>query len=139
MQPDAVSKEDADRVLGQALARETRAWELLRRPDVEYGELVDLPAIGRTTDEARVIEQVAVQAKYSGYIDRQHDEIARLKNNEKKSLPVDLDYTAVKGLSTEVRQKFTDTRPETIAQAARIPGVTPAAISLLLVHLKKRA
>jgi len=139
VQPDAVSKEDADRVLGQALSRETRAFELLRRPDVDYDQLVDLPAVGRVVDEPRVKEQVTVQAKYSGYIDRQHDEIARLKNNEARALPVDMDYADVKGLSTEVRQKFADTRPETIAQAARIPGVTPAAISLLLVHLKKRA
>jgi len=139
VQPDAVSKEDAERVLGQALSRETRAFELLRRPDVDYDQLVDLPAVGRVVEEPRVKEQVTVQAKYSGYIDRQHDEIARLKNNEARALPIDMDYADVKGLSTEVRQKFADTRPETIAQAARIPGVTPAAISLLLVHLKKRA
>jgi len=139
VQPNAISDEDAQRVLGQALSRETKAFELLRRPDVDYDELVNLPAIGRATDEPRVIGQVTVQAKYAGYIDRQHDEIARQKNNEARALPVDMDYAAVKGLSTEVRQKFADTRPETIAQAARIPGVTPAAISLLLVHLKKRA
>jgi len=139
VQPDAISPEDADRVLGQGLSRETRAFELLRRPDVDYDQLVELPAVGRVTGEARVTAQVTVQAKYSGYIDRQHDEIARQKNNEARALPVDIDYSAVKGLSTEARQKFSDTRPETIAQAARIPGVTPAAISLLLVHLKKRA
>ena len=139
VQPDAISDVDAQRVLGQTLSRETRAFELLRRPDVDYDQLVDLPAVGRVTDEPRVTGQVTVQAKYSGYIDRQHDEIARMKNNEARALPVDMDYATVKGLSTEVRQKFVDTRPETIAQAARIPGVTPAAISLLLVHLKKRA
>lgn len=139
VQPDAISDADAERVLGQTLSRETRALELLRRPDVEYDQLVDLPAVGRVTDEPRVTAQVTVQAKYSGYIDRQHDEIARMKNNEARALPIDMDYAAVKGLSTEARQKFADTRPETIAQAARIPGVTPAAISLLLVHLKKRA
>ena len=139
VQPNAISDEDAHRVFGQTLSRETRAFELLRRPDVDYDQLVDLPAVGRVTDEPRVTAQVTVQAKYSGYIDRQHDEIARLKNNEARALPIDMDYAKVKGLSTEARQKFTDTRPETIAQAARIPGVTPAAISLLLVHLKKRA
>jgi len=139
VQPNAITDADAERVLGQPLSRETRAFELLRRPDVDYEQLVDLPAVGRAIDEPRAIAQVTVQAKYSGYIDRQHDEIARQKNNEARALPVDMDYTAVKGLSTEARQKFTDTRPETIAQAARIPGVTPAAISLLLVHLKKRA
>ena len=139
VQPHAISDADAERVLGQTLSRETRAFELLRRPDVDYDQLVDLPAVGRVTDEPRVTAQVTVQAKYSGYIDRQHDEIARMKNNEARALPIDMDYATVKGLSTEVRQKFVDTRPETIAQAARIPGVTPAAISLLLVHLKKRA
>jgi len=139
VQPDAISSDDAERVLGQALSRETRAWELLRRPDVDYDALVGLPAIGRKITDPRIAAQVDVQAKYSGYIDRQRDEIARLKNNEARALPICMDYAEVKGLSTEVRQKFVDTRPETIAQAARIPGVTPAAISLLLVHLKKRA
>jgi len=139
IQPDSISAENAERVLGQTLSRETRALEILRRPDVEYDALVSLPGIGAVVDDPRIAAQVDVQAKYSGYIGRQHDEIAKLKNNEARSLPATMDYAAVKGLSTEVRQKFADTRPETIAQAARIPGVTPAAISLLLVHLKKRA
>jgi len=139
VQPAAISDEDAERVLGQPLSRETRALELLRRPDVDYAALVNLKAIGGDVHDPRVMAQVDVQAKYSGYIDRQKDEIARLKNNEARALPDSMDYAAVKGLSTEARQKFTETRPETIAQAARIPGVTPAAISLLLVHLKKRA
>ena len=139
VQPDALSDEDAQRVLGQSLSRETRAWEILRRPDVDYNELVALPAIAKAVDDPRIAAQVDVQAKYAGYIGRQKDEIAKLKSNEARALPVSMDYAAVKGLSAEVRQKFTDTRPETIAQAARIPGVTPAAISLLLVHLKKRA
>jgi len=139
VQPDAISAEDAERVFGQSLTREARASELLRRPDVDYAALTSLSAVGTGVDDPKVVEQVAVQAKYSGYIDRQHDEIARLQKNEAKRLPEDIDYANVQGLSSEVRQKFTDTRPETIAQAARIPGVTPAAISLLLVHLKKRA
>jgi len=137
VQPGAVSEADAERVFGQPLAREARAIELLRRPDVDYQALTGLPVVGTGPEDLRVVEQVAVQAKYSGYIDRQHDEIARLQKNEAKRLPEDIDYANVQGLSAEVRQKFTDTRPETIAQAARIPGVTPAAISLLLVHLKK--
>jgi len=139
VQPEAISAEDAERVLGQPLSRETRALEILRRPDVSYDELVGLTAIGKKVDDPRIAAQVDVQAKYSGYIGRQHDEIAKLKNNEARALPDKMDYSKVKGLSSEVRQKFTDTRPETIAQAARIPGVTPAAISLLLVYLKKRA
>ncbi len=139
VQPDSISAEDAERVLGQTLSRETRALEILRRPDVDYHALVALAAIGKVVEDPRIAAQVDVQAKYSGYIGRQKDEIAKLKNNEARALPIEMDYAAVKGLSAEVRQKFTDTRPETIAQAARIPGVTPAAISLLLVYLKKRA
>lgn len=139
IQPKAINADDAKRVLGQALARETRALEILRRPDVAYDDLVGLEAIGKQVTDPRIAAQVDVQAKYSGYIGRQQDEITKLKNNEARALPESMDYAAVKGLSTEVRQKFMDTRPETIAQAARIPGVTPAAISLLLVHLKKRA
>jgi tRNA uridine 5-carboxymethylaminomethyl modification enzyme len=92
--------------------------------------------------DERLIEQVAlqleVQAKYSGYIDRQQDEIERHRRHEDTQLPVDLDYAAVRGLSTEVRQKLRDARPTTIGQASRVPGVTPAAISILLVHLKRR-
>ena len=139
VQPDAINVEDAERVLGQTLSRETRALEILRRPDVDYDELVDLPAIGRKINDPRIAAQIDVQAKYSGYIGRQHDEIAKLKSNEARALPETIDYSAVKGLSAEVRQKLVATRPQTIAQAARIPGITPAAISLLLVYLKKRA
>jgi tRNA uridine 5-carboxymethylaminomethyl modification enzyme len=87
--------------------------------------------------DARVAEQVEVQAKYSGYIERQQAEIERHRRHEEQPLPLDLDYDQVCGLSTEVREKFRNHRPQTLGQAARIPGVTPAAISLLLVHLKK--
>ena len=112
--------------------------DLLRRPDVSYDSLTSLASTGPAVADPIVAEQVQVQAKYAGYIDRQRDEIERLRRNEAKALPEDIDYANVTGLSTEVAQKLSAQRPTTIAQASRIPGVTPAAISLLLVHLKKR-
>ncbi|MGD9000069.1 MAG: tRNA uridine-5-carboxymethylaminomethyl(34) synthesis enzyme MnmG, partial [Granulosicoccaceae bacterium] len=138
LKPADVSEADAQRIFGQALAREARLAELLRRPDVTYADLTSLAAAGPAASDARVAEQVEVQIKYAGYIDRQHDEIERHRRYAETSLPVDIDYAAVQGLSSEVRQKFSNVRPATIGQAARIPGVTPAAISLLLVHLKKQ-
>ena len=131
---------------GTELTREHKAGDLLRRPELSYALLVALPVVGPSTDvrltDERVAEQVAlqveVQAKYAGYIDRQSEEIERQRRHETSALPGDLDYAQVKGLSTEVRQRLTEVRPATIGQAARVPGVTPAAISLLLIHLKKR-
>jgi tRNA uridine 5-carboxymethylaminomethyl modification enzyme len=121
--------------LGRPLAREYSLAELLKRPELDYRDLAELePA--RQIDRA-VAEQVAVQAKYAGYIDRQQLEIDRLRRHEETPLPADLDYDRVAGLSNEVRQKLGAARPETLARAARIPGVTPAAVSLLLMHLKK--
>ncbi|MDB6086219.1 MAG: gidA, partial [Gammaproteobacteria bacterium] len=136
--------------LGQPLTRETRAFELLRRPEVTYGDLSHAaPAEADTGDDGngwrsdeRLAEQVSlqveVQAKYYGYLKRQTEEIARQRRNEDLRLPMDLDYSAVGGLSNEARQCLRDVRPSTLGQAARIPGLTPAAVSLLLVHLKKR-
>jgi len=125
------------------LSREQRAFELLRRPEVSYAALVE--AVGTDdaawrTDErlaTQVPLQVDVQAKYRGYIERQHAEIERQRRNEDSRLPDDLDYGAVRGLSNEVRQRLVERRPATLGQAARIPGITPAAISLLLIHLKR--
>jgi tRNA uridine 5-carboxymethylaminomethyl modification enzyme len=138
IRPGLVPDEDMIRVIGQTLSREASLMDLLRRPDVSYDALISLPSVGPAVADPVVAEQVQVQAKYAGYIDRQRDEIERLRRNEAKPLPENLDYANVSGLSTEVVQKFTAQRPTTIAQASRIPGVTPAAISLLLVHLKKR-
>ncbi len=123
-----------------------RAFELLRRPEVTYDALVASANVGKAPapwhDDERLREQVAqqieVQAKYAGYIERQNQEIERQRRNEETALPADLDYQQVKGLSFEVRQRLTETRPVTLGQAARVPGVTPAAVSLLLIHLKKR-
>ncbi len=119
------------------LSREYSAMDLLRRPNLAYADLMQLTGIGPGHSDARVAEQVEVQAKYAGYIERQQVEIERQRRHEEQVLPKDLDYDAVKGLSSEVREKFKTQRPASIGQAARIPGVTPAAISLLLIHLKK--
>ncbi len=129
---------DAEQVLGGELSREYRLDELLRRPDVSYEDLFKLlPELAPVADPA-VAEQVEIQAKYAGYIERQRDEIERSQRHESTVLPDDFDYAAVRGLSAEVREKLQRNRPATLGHASRIPGVTPAAISLLLVYLKKR-
>ena len=137
LQPHAVSTEDSQRVFGDVLGREYKLHDLLRRPNVTYAALTSLPAVGNPVDDAIVAEQVEIQCKYAGYIDRQQEEIERQRRNESTRLPDWLDYAQVRGLSNEVRQKLQTQRPATIGQASRIPGITPAAISLLLVHLKK--
>jgi tRNA uridine 5-carboxymethylaminomethyl modification enzyme len=129
---------DSEALLGQVLNKEARLAELLRRPDVTYAKLASLPGAGEAVRDAAVAEQVEIQAKYAGYIERQRDEISRQQRQEGMPLPDDLDYSLVSGLSSEVRQKLATHRPATVGQASRISGVTPAAISLLLVHLKKR-
>ena len=135
--PKVVGQAEAERVLGQPLERESALVELLRRPGVSYGKLLTLPGAGTAVADARVAEQVEIATKYAGYIDRQHEEIARNASHEAHKLPGDLDYRSVRGLSTEVQQKLNQHRPETIGQARRISGMTPAAIALLLVHLKR--
>ena len=137
LQPSAVSAEDSQRVFGDVLGREYKLHDLLRRPNVTYASLTSLPAVGNPVADAIVAEQVEIQCKYAGYIDRQQEEIERQRRNESTRLPDWLDYAQVRGLSNEVRQKLQTQRPATIGQASRIPGITPAAISLLLVHLKK--
>lgn len=130
---------NAEQILGGELSREYRLDELLRRPDVSYDDLFKLlPELEPVADPA-VAEQVAIQAKYAGYIDRQRDEIARSLRHESTVIPEEFDYAAVRGLSAEVAEKLARNRPATLGHASRIPGVTPAAISLLLVHLKKRS
>jgi tRNA uridine 5-carboxymethylaminomethyl modification enzyme len=123
----------------EILNNEQRVADLLRRPTLSYAVLMQLDGIGPGCDEATIAEQVEIQARYHGYIERQQEEIERQRRNEHKRLPAAMDYHQVKGLSSEVREKLIATAPETIGQAARIPGVTPAAVSLLLVHLKKSA
>jgi tRNA uridine 5-carboxymethylaminomethyl modification enzyme len=135
--PALVTREDAERVFGQPIEREYALQELLRRPNVSYASLMTLPAAGVPVSDPLVAAQVEVATKYAGYIDRQQEEIARREEQENRALPADLDYRTVHGLSTEVSQKLNLHKPETIGQAARISGITPAAIALLLVHLKR--
>jgi len=137
--PRGLEASEAERVLGQAIEREYTLFDLLKRPAVTYRALATLPGAGPAVDDGAVAEQVEIQAKYAGYIARQIDEVARSEAYESLAVPSDLDYRAVRGLSIEVQQKLAEHRPETVGQASRIAGVTPAAISLLLVHLKRRS
>jgi len=137
--PAVVAAHDAQRVLGAPIEREYTLAELLRRPGVTYASLMSLPVTGTAAADATVCEQVEIATKYAGYIERQDIEIARRRAQEDATLPPDLDYRGVRGLSIEVQQRLNAIKPDTIGQAARISGVTPAAISLLLVHLKRSA
>ncbi|MBC9073177.1 tRNA uridine-5-carboxymethylaminomethyl(34) synthesis enzyme MnmG [Thauera sp. CAU 1555] len=137
--PEQIPAAEQERVLGKALEREQRYFELLRRPETSYAGLMSLPGAPDTPEtDPQVIEQIEIAAKYQGYIDRQQDEVAKQLQAEATRLPADLDYAEVRGLSKEVQQKLSAGKPETIGQASRIQGVTPAAISLLLVWLKRR-
>jgi tRNA uridine 5-carboxymethylaminomethyl modification enzyme len=138
VRPDAQDAQVLQRVLGVPLARECRAMELLRRPEVSYRELMSLPGVGPGVGDNRVAEQIEIQARYHGYIERQHAEVAKRIAHQEMPLPDDLDYAQVRGLSAEVCEKLSSRRPATVGHASRIDGVTPAAVSLLLVHLKKR-
>jgi len=137
--PDNLSEEEAVRVLGQPLTRESSLLQLLRRPEVSYHDLLRFTALEDLDLAADVAGQVEIQAKYQGYVKRQQEEIDRNRRDEETPLPQDIDYANVRGLSNEVRQKLTQNRPVTLGQACRIPGMTPAAISLLRIHLKKRS
>ena len=135
--PKLLARRDAERVLGNAIEREYSLADLLRRPQVTYASLMTIPAAGPAVDDEIVAAQVEIQTKYQGYIERQLEEVSRHEDYETTRLPLDLDYEDVRGLSVEVRQKLNQHRPETLGQAMRVSGVTPAAISLLLVHLRR--
>ncbi|MBU6951781.1 tRNA uridine-5-carboxymethylaminomethyl(34) synthesis enzyme MnmG [Hahella sp. HN01] len=137
IQPATEKARKAAELLETELTREYSLHDLLKRPEMTWEKLSLLDAEVATTP-FEVAEQLEIQVKYAGYIDRQQEEIERLRRNENMALPADLDYSGIQGLSNEIKQKLTEVRPETLAQASRIPGVTPAAVSLLLVHLKKR-
>jgi tRNA uridine 5-carboxymethylaminomethyl modification enzyme len=137
--PGQVVPAAIEAALGQGIEREYSLAELLRRPAVSYAALMRLPGTGPGIEDAEAIAQIEIQARYSGYIERAMDEIARQRQHEETRLPGDLDYRQVRGLSAEVVQKLSDHRPVTLGQAARIAGITPAAVSLLLVHLRRRA
>jgi tRNA uridine 5-carboxymethylaminomethyl modification enzyme len=152
VRPDTLPAADGERLLGKAIEHEYRFEDLLRRPSVGFDTLTEVaniagisPTVSRETLRAEfgepladaVIEQVEISIKYSGYIDKQNDDVARSAHFENLRLPDALDYAQVPALSYEVRQKLSKHRPETLGQASRISGVTPAAMSLLLIHLKK--
>ncbi|MFO7340654.1 MAG: tRNA uridine-5-carboxymethylaminomethyl(34) synthesis enzyme MnmG, partial [Lysobacteraceae bacterium] len=134
---NAVGRE-VEAVLGVAVSRETRALDLLKRPELDYAALMRVPSLGPGVDDAQVAEQVQIGVKYAGYLDRQREEIERQRRHESTPIPADFDFASVRGLSAEVLQKLQRVRPLSIGQAQRIPGMTPAAISLLLVHLERQ-
>ena len=137
LSPDRMPAALATAVLGQPLRKDQCLSDLLRRPELDYATLMQLPGVGPGLDDQEVIAQIEISARYRGYIDRQQAEVLRHREQEDAVIPSTLDYESVRGLSSEVRQKLSEHRPVTVGQAARIAGVTPAAISLLLVHLKK--
>jgi tRNA uridine 5-carboxymethylaminomethyl modification enzyme len=137
IRPEVMPAETAKSLFGQEFTREYALTDLLRRPEVSYARLMTLPGAGPAVADPDVAAQVEVSVKYAGYIDRQHAEIARHRAEEDTAIPPDFDYAAVRGLSNEVRQKLAKQRPDTVGVASRISGVTPAAISLLLVHLRR--
>jgi tRNA uridine 5-carboxymethylaminomethyl modification enzyme len=137
--PQPANAHALERVLGTPLNRQCSAAELLRRPEVRYRALMTLPGVGPGVDDERVAEQIEIQARYYGYIERQSAEVARSVTMQETPLPDDVRYEQVRGLSTEACEKLSRQRPATVGQASRIDGMTPAAISLLLVHLKKRS
>ncbi len=130
--------EELNQILMKPLGRETNLFDLLKRSEIKAQDLQQIKALDLATIEQKVLEQVEIQAKYSGYIDRQQVEVEKLQAHETTRLPKQIDYQRISGLSNEVIQKLNQVRPETIGQASRIPGITPAAISLLLIHLKKQ-
>jgi len=139
LQPNTAASKGADAFLKAPLQREANLLDLLRRPEVRYDNIANLPGIESAVDDCSVRDQVEIQAKYAGYIDRQQTEIARTLRYEEFSLSAKMNYQQVPGLSSEVVEKLGRHKPETLGQAGRIQGVTPAAISLLLVHLKKKS
>ena len=126
-----------EKKLGISVSKECRALDLLKRPEMDYQKLVSVEGVGPGSVSPKVAEQIEIQLRYSGYLGRQEDDIVRRQRHESMLIAGDLDYSAVRGLSSEVREKLERVKPDTIGQASRIPGMTPAAISILLVHLKK--
>ena len=138
VQPNTEAGKEADKYLERPLAREYNLMDLLKRPEIKYAHIAKMKPSDMLISE-EIAEQIEIQTKYDGYISRQQDEIDKLKRNENTRLPLDFDYASISGLSNEMKQKLLSVKPESIAQASRIPGVTPAAISLILVYLKKKS
>jgi tRNA uridine 5-carboxymethylaminomethyl modification enzyme len=137
VQKDHVKIDQINALLKTPMSKEANLEELIRRPEVKYDDLMDIEGLGPALADKQASEQIEIQTKYAGYIDRQVDEIAKKKRNEDTLIPIDFDYQQISGLSNEVVAKLKSARPETIGKASRISGITPAAISLLLVYLKK--
>ncbi|MCF6225155.1 MAG: tRNA uridine-5-carboxymethylaminomethyl(34) synthesis enzyme MnmG [Xanthomonadales bacterium] len=135
--PENSAGKDLQSLHGIELSKEVRALDLMKRPEINYAKLIKIPAISPGVDDPKVAEQVEIQVKYAGYLNRQQQEVSRNRRMESQSIPQGFDYSSVNGLSAEVEEKLTAQRPQTIGQAGRIPGVTPASISLLLVYLKR--
>ncbi|MGB1200060.1 MAG: tRNA uridine-5-carboxymethylaminomethyl(34) synthesis enzyme MnmG [Cognaticolwellia aestuarii] len=137
VQKDHPAVNELNPLLKNPISRDANLEDILRRPETKYQDIVAIDAFGPGIDDQQASEQVEIQTKYAGYIDRQLDEIAKKKRHEDTLIPLDFDYGQISGLSNEVVAKLTDARPETIGKASRISGITPAAVSLLLVYLKK--
>lgn len=135
--PNNLADEHAQRLLGQSIEREYSLFDLLRRPQVAYADLVSLPGAGPGISDQEAAGQIEIEAKYAGYVSRQLDEIERQRGQESQALPLDFDYMSLASLSIEVRQKLNQAKPATLGQASRVAGVTPAAISVLMVYLKR--
>jgi tRNA uridine 5-carboxymethylaminomethyl modification enzyme len=138
LRPSLLREQEATETFGAPLTRAATLADLLARPEVSYASLMRLPGAGPPVNDGEVAQQIEIQAKYAGYIERSHAEIESYRRQEEAVLPADMDYQHVHGLSVEVRQKLTAHRPVTLGQAARLPGITPVAISLLLIHLKRK-
>ena len=136
VQPQSDTAARLNKIIERPISREYTLFDLLKRPELDYQKICEISETKKVEEAAG--QQIEITAKYAGYIDRQTDEIAKVKNQEKHKIPATFDYAAVSGLSNEVRQTLGDVKPETIGQASRVPGVTPAAVSLLLIHLKRQ-
>ena len=139
IRPQLISEAEAVRVLGKPMRREHSLMDLLARPDVRYRDLVSLSEVEDPGLVEDVVEQVEIQAKYAGYIERQSQEVEKNRRHQQMKLPENLDYSLVSGLSIEIQEKLARQRPATLGMAGRISGVTPAALSLLRIHLKKKS
>ncbi|MFW2437880.1 MAG: tRNA uridine-5-carboxymethylaminomethyl(34) synthesis enzyme MnmG [Arenicellales bacterium] len=139
LRPEAIEPAVVEAILGQPLVHEVNLLDLLKRPEIDYHRLMKLPGAGKPVEDNAVSGQVEVQAKYAGYITRQQVEVEKHRKHEEMRLPGDIEYSSVHGLSTEVSLKLNEHKPSTLGQASRISGITPAAISLLLVHLKSKS
>jgi tRNA uridine 5-carboxymethylaminomethyl modification enzyme len=135
--PKSLPDEHAQRLLGQSIEREYSLFDLLRRPQVAYADLVGMPGAGPGITDQEAADQIEIEAKYAGYVSRQMDEIERQRGQENQALPLDFDYMSLSSLSIEVRLKLNQAKPATLGQASRVAGVTPAAISVLTVYLKR--